>query len=348
MIKFVLMVNKQGQTRLAQYYDFLSIQERVALEAEIIRKCLGRNESQCSFVEYRGYKVIYRRYASLFFIVGVKDDDSENELGILEFIHALVETMDKYFESVCELDIMFNLEKAHFILDEMQKLLVVCARFTRTHAVNGSPSWLLVSGFRFTPTQQVNVSAVARLVEFKCRPIRDGSECSAWTTVEDSWAGADIPARVAPAGRIEATTELPPKRPVSMSVTFEEETVRKKKLTSVVWETFTPISSSGLRDGLIDSAKCSICNKIFSTRHGTSSMMRHAKRHNEFPNGTPIGKKGKKNANGAAANGVAAGKKAATQKKDTIVMPIDEQAGMKRQRMRNLSSALIEWIALNR
>lgn len=46
MIKFVLMVNKQGQTRLAQYYDFLSIQERVALEAEIIRKCLGRNENQ--------------------------------------------------------------------------------------------------------------------------------------------------------------------------------------------------------------------------------------------------------------------------------------------------------------
>lgn len=46
MIQFVLMVNKQGQTRLAQYYDFLSIQERVALEAEIIRKCLGRNESQ--------------------------------------------------------------------------------------------------------------------------------------------------------------------------------------------------------------------------------------------------------------------------------------------------------------
>ena len=44
---------------------------------------------------------------------------AQNELAILEFIHALVETLDKYFESVCELDIMFNLEKAHFILDEM-------------------------------------------------------------------------------------------------------------------------------------------------------------------------------------------------------------------------------------
>lgn len=40
-------------------------------------------------------------------------------MAYLEFIHALVETLDKYFENVCELDIMFNIEKAHFILDEM-------------------------------------------------------------------------------------------------------------------------------------------------------------------------------------------------------------------------------------
>lgn len=142
MIKFVLMVNKQGQTRLAEYYDFLSIEERVALEAEIIRKCLSRNELQCSFMEYRGMKVVYRRYASLFFIVGVKQDGEvrtaarvrswrgalprpaglrharcrgnvtpsrasrrtpQNELGILEFIHVLVETLDKYFENVVRL-----------------------------------------------------------------------------------------------------------------------------------------------------------------------------------------------------------------------------------------------------
>jgi len=44
---------------------------------------------------------------------------AQNELAILEFIHALVETLDRYFENVCELDIMFNLEKAHFVVDEM-------------------------------------------------------------------------------------------------------------------------------------------------------------------------------------------------------------------------------------
>jgi AP-4 complex subunit sigma-1 len=99
--------------------------ERTALESEIIRKCLSRSELQCSFLEYRGYKVIYRRYASLFFIVGTKPDvgtgeeNQENELGMLEFIHALVETMDKWAGSICELDIMYQLEQVHFLLDEM-------------------------------------------------------------------------------------------------------------------------------------------------------------------------------------------------------------------------------------
>lgn len=116
------------------------MQERVALESEIIRKCLSRSELQCSFVEYRGFKVIYRRYASLFFIVGTKADfdvrkssskltgkqgdtknveNYENELGMLEFIHTLVETMDRWAGSICELDIMYQLEQVHFLLDEM-------------------------------------------------------------------------------------------------------------------------------------------------------------------------------------------------------------------------------------
>jgi hypothetical protein len=49
MIQFVLLVNKQGQTRLAQYTHFKSIHERTALEGEIVRKCLGRNEDQVLF-----------------------------------------------------------------------------------------------------------------------------------------------------------------------------------------------------------------------------------------------------------------------------------------------------------
>jgi AP-4 complex subunit sigma-1 len=119
MIQFILMVNKQGQTRLSKYYNSFSVQEKITLEGELIRKCLSRTENQCSFLEHRQYKVIYRRYASLYFIIGIDIDDDINELSFLEFIHNMVETLDKYFENVCELDIMFNIEKAHFIMDEM-------------------------------------------------------------------------------------------------------------------------------------------------------------------------------------------------------------------------------------
>ena len=49
-IKFVLLVNKQGQTRLAKYTDqSLSVEERRALEGEIVRKCLARSEKQVSY-----------------------------------------------------------------------------------------------------------------------------------------------------------------------------------------------------------------------------------------------------------------------------------------------------------
>ena len=30
---------------------------------------------------------------------------AQNELAILEFIHSFVETLDRYFENVCELDV---------------------------------------------------------------------------------------------------------------------------------------------------------------------------------------------------------------------------------------------------
>ena len=62
-------------------------------------------------------KVVYRRYASLFFIAGCNSDD--NELITLEIVHRYVEQMDKYYGNVCELDIIFNFQKAYFILDEL-------------------------------------------------------------------------------------------------------------------------------------------------------------------------------------------------------------------------------------
>ncbi|KAM9341440.1 AP-4 complex subunit sigma-1 [Symphorus nematophorus] len=117
MIKFVLMVNRQGQTRLSRYYQPVELSRRAVLEADVVRCCLSRKKDQCSFVEYKDFKLVYRQYAALYIVVGVTD--SENELSVYELVHNFVEVLDKYFSRVSELDIMFNLDRVHIILDEM-------------------------------------------------------------------------------------------------------------------------------------------------------------------------------------------------------------------------------------
>ena len=59
-------------------------------------------------------QVVYKRYASLYFVVGI--DPSDNELITLEIIHHYVEVLDRYFGNVCELDLIFNFHKVSQIL----------------------------------------------------------------------------------------------------------------------------------------------------------------------------------------------------------------------------------------
>ena len=54
-------------------------------------------------------KLIYRHFATLYFIVLC--DKSESELGILDLIQVFVEVLDKCFENVCELDLIFHADK---------------------------------------------------------------------------------------------------------------------------------------------------------------------------------------------------------------------------------------------
>ncbi|KFV63141.1 AP-4 complex subunit sigma-1 [Dryobates pubescens] len=116
MIKFFLMVNKQGQTRLSRYYEHVEINKRTILEAEVIKNCLSRSKDQCSFIEYKDFRLVYRQYAALFVVVGI--NETENEMAVYELIHNFVEVLDKYFSRVCP-QIMFNLDRVHIILDEM-------------------------------------------------------------------------------------------------------------------------------------------------------------------------------------------------------------------------------------
>lgn len=105
MIKFVLMVNRQGQTRLSRYYQPVELSRRSQLEAEVVRCCLSRRKEQviidllsvpgasskcdnivlspcqCSFVDYKDFKLVYRQYAALFIVVAVTEDEVSHPQG---------------------------------------------------------------------------------------------------------------------------------------------------------------------------------------------------------------------------------------------------------------------------
>ena len=90
--------------------------KRVEMEANIHRMISMRVRGNTNFVEFQDYKIIYRRYAGLFFVFGA--DMNDNELLLMETIHLFVEMLDEYFSNVCELDIVFNFNKVYALLDE--------------------------------------------------------------------------------------------------------------------------------------------------------------------------------------------------------------------------------------
>lgn len=122
MIKSVVVLNNNGQARLTKFY----VQVGEETEQQFVKEVFGllsrRTDGMCNFVEGvtvlgTDVRIIYRHYATLFFVFCV--DASESELGILDLIQVFVETLDTCFQNVCELDLIFHMDKIHFVLDEL-------------------------------------------------------------------------------------------------------------------------------------------------------------------------------------------------------------------------------------
>lgn len=105
----MLLISRQGKTRLTKWYDTFSAKEKGRIVREVTTTVLARQSKMCNFIEWRDKKIVYKRYASLFFVACIEKED--NELITLEKIHLFVEVLDRYFGNVCELDIIFNFHK---------------------------------------------------------------------------------------------------------------------------------------------------------------------------------------------------------------------------------------------
>ncbi|ETN62596.1 AP-3 complex subunit sigma-2 [Anopheles aquasalis] len=123
MIKAILVFNNHGKPRLSKFYQYFNEDMQQQIIKETFQLVSKRDDNVCNFLEGGSliggsdYKLIYRHYATLYFVFCV--DSSESELGILDLIQVFVETLDKCFENVCELDLIFHADAVHHILSEL-------------------------------------------------------------------------------------------------------------------------------------------------------------------------------------------------------------------------------------
>uniref|UniRef100_A0A0X3PYX9 AP complex subunit sigma n=1 Tax=Schistocephalus solidus TaxID=70667 RepID=A0A0X3PYX9_SCHSO len=118
MIWAVLIFNTNGKPRLIKFFEKIDEADEQKFLAETFRKLTRRSCESCNFLEIKnnkkGSRLIYRQYATIYVVFCV--DAAESELGILDLIQVFVDLLDKTFENVCELDIIFNADKVIFLL----------------------------------------------------------------------------------------------------------------------------------------------------------------------------------------------------------------------------------------
>ncbi|KAK4764134.1 hypothetical protein SAY87_013572 [Trapa incisa] len=122
MIRAVIVMNTQGKPRLAKFYDYQPVEKQQELIRSVFAALSNRAENVSNFMEAESIfgpdsRLVYKHYATLYFVFVF--DSSENELAMLDLIQVFVETLDKCFRNVCELDIVFNYSKMQSVLDEI-------------------------------------------------------------------------------------------------------------------------------------------------------------------------------------------------------------------------------------
>ncbi|KAM6125341.1 AP-3 complex subunit sigma-2 isoform 5-T5 [Cariama cristata] len=126
MINAILVFNNHGKPRLVRFYQHLAEEVQQQIIRETFHLVLKRDDHICNFLEcgslFGGsdYKLIYRHYATLYFVFCV--DSSESELGILDLIqvhHILQEVViggmvleTNMNEIVAQVEAQSKLEKA--------------------------------------------------------------------------------------------------------------------------------------------------------------------------------------------------------------------------------------------
>lgn len=81
----MLLFSRQGKLRLQKWYVSHADKSKKKIIRELTTIVTARKPKMSSFLEWKDLKIVYKRYASLYFCCAIEQED--NELIVLEIIH---------------------------------------------------------------------------------------------------------------------------------------------------------------------------------------------------------------------------------------------------------------------
>lgn len=67
----MLLVSRQGKTRLSKWYMAASLKEKTRIIREVTTLVLSRPHKQCNFIEFKDKKIVYKRFVSWGILLGI-------------------------------------------------------------------------------------------------------------------------------------------------------------------------------------------------------------------------------------------------------------------------------------
>lgn len=115
--RYIVCLNRQGKVRMSKWYERTGVAKQRATIGRIHRLIQRRLQFRsCNSVDFGAdTQLVFKKYNGLYFVVCVGRE--ENGLLYLQAIPLFVQLLDRYFDTVSELDLVFNFYKMHRVLD---------------------------------------------------------------------------------------------------------------------------------------------------------------------------------------------------------------------------------------
>lgn len=143
---FQLVSTRPTGGQVCSFLDAPELREGFGEDARVVYRCVSSLQRMSCYTEADLQDLLWslggacRQFATLTFVFTVSP--SESELGILDLIQVFVEALDRIFNNVCELDLVFGFDEVNYTLAEIVQAGLVLETNISVIAANGTTPFL--------------------------------------------------------------------------------------------------------------------------------------------------------------------------------------------------------------